>query len=242
MPPSSDQRLFDAQPPSTTPYTPSDAIASTKRRPTLSSAPCRLITRPPTSSTSPNGTTAKVASAGTRLAHGARKWSSRSASAGVMSSFRRNLIGSATSVFTRPSPAKPKIAARLAPMRSWMRALTLRSKNTPRPITWSARKRAKRTFAAAMATSGATLRVGQPLDQGERPLDGQVLVVLGVVHLQDGRRVAGGEALDLLEREAPVGGLLAVPDAEPLLDGGPDVVRPAQRAREVAAHLEVPAA
>src|SRR5438552_1271430 len=242
MPPSSDQRLFDAQPPSTTPYTPSDAIASTKRRPTLSSAPCRLITRPPTSSTSPNGTTAKVASAGTRLAHGARKWSSRSASAGVMSSFRRNLIGSATSVFTRPSPAKPKIAARLAPMRSWMRALTLRSKNTPRPITWIARKRAKRTFAAAMATSGATLRVGQPLDQGERPLDGQVLVVLGVVHLQDGRRVAGGEALDLLEREAPVGGLLAGTDAEPLLERGPRVVRPAQGARQVAADLEVPAA
>src|SRR5205809_838803 len=161
MPPSSDQRLFDAQPPSTTPY--------------------------------------------------------------------------------RPSPAKPKMAARLAPIRSWISALTLRSKNTPRPITWSARKRAKRTFAAAMATSGVTLGAGQALDQGERPLDGQVLVVLRVVDLEHGRRVAGREALDLLEREPSVRGLLAGTDAEALFERGPDVVRPAQRARQVAADLEVPA-
>src|SRR5205823_4442507 len=115
------------------------------------------------------------------------------------------------------------MAARLAPIRSWISALTLRSKNTPRPITWSARKRAKRTFAAAMATSGVTLGAGQALDQGERPLDGQVLVVLRVVDLEHGRRVAGT-------------------DAEALFERGPDVVRPAQRARQVAADLEVPAA
>src|SRR5437773_2599692 len=199
------------------------------------------MVRPPTWSTSPNGTTAKVTSTGTRLSTGARKWRTRSLPAGTTSSFRRNLIGSATSVFTSPSPAKPRMAARFAPMRSWMSALTFRSKNTPRPITCTTRRTMKSAFAAVMATSPTALLAGQALDQDERARDVQVLVVLLVVHLQAGGGPAGGQALDLLERELPVTRALAVADAEPRLERVQDVPGTAQRAGEVAAHLDVPA-
>src|SRR5437879_568431 len=198
------------------------------------------MVRPPTSSTSPNGTTAKVTSTGTRLSTGARKWSRWSVPASTTSSFKRNLIGSATSVFTSPKPAKPRMAARFAPMRSWMSALTFRSKNTPRPITCTTRRTMKSDFAAVMATSTA-LPAGQALDQGERARRVQVLMVLLVVHLEAGSGPARRQALDLLERELPVGRALAVVDAEPRLERVQDVLRAAQRAGEVAAHLDVPA-
>src|SRR5882724_7424194 len=179
--------------------------------PTFRSAAWRLMVRPPTWSTSPKGTTAKVMSTGTRLSTGARKWRRWSAPASTTSSFKRNLTGSATSVFTSPRPAKPKMAARFAPMRSWMSALTFRSKNTPRPITCTTRRTMKSDFAAVMATSATALPAGQALDQGERARHVQVLVVLVVV------------------------------DAEPRLERVQDVLRAAQRAGEVAAHLDVPA-
>src|SRR5438132_5116849 len=242
MLPRSDQRLFEAQPPSTTPYTPREAMASTKRIPTFNSAACRLMVRSPIWRTSPNGMTAKGRRAGTRLTSGASVCSSRSTAAGVMSSFSRNLIGSATSVFTRPRPAKPRIAARLAPIRSWMTALTLRSKNTPSPTTCNASRMPKSALPAVVVASTATLGAGETLDQLERPGDGEVLMVLGVVHLQDGCRPAGRQTLDLLEGEAAVGGSLAVADAEAALDGHLDRPCPAQRARQVAAELDVPAA
>src|SRR6266571_3910207 len=156
MPPSSDQRLFDAQPPTTT---------------------------------------------GTRLSTGARKWRRWSVPASTTSSFKRNLIGSATSVFTSPRPAKPRMAARFAPMRSWMSALTFLSKKTPSPITCRTRRTMKSDFAAVMATSATALLAGQALDQGERARHVQVLVVLVVVHLEAGSAPARRQALDLLERE-----------------------------------------
>src|SRR5256712_13731822 len=209
--------------------------------PTFSSAAWRLMVRPPTWRTSPKGTTAKVTSTGTRLSTGARKWRTRSVPAGTTSSLSRNLIGSATSVFTSPRPAKPRMAARLAPMRSWMSALTFRSKKTPRPITWTIRSTMKSALAAVMATSATALLAGQALDQGERARDVQVLVVLLVVHLEAGGGPAGGQALDLLEREPPVGRPLAVADAEARLERAQDVPGAAQRAGEVAAHLDVPA-
>jgi hypothetical protein len=84
-------------------------------------------------STSPNGMTAKVTSAGNTAMQGASVCSSRSAPRGMMSSLVRNLSGSAISVLTRPAPAKPKIAARLAPMRSWISALPLRSTQPSSP-------------------------------------------------------------------------------------------------------------
>src|SRR6185369_7998937 len=191
---------------------------------------------------SPNGTTANVISTGTTLRTGAMKWSRRSVPAGTTSSFTRNLTGSATSVFTRPSAATPKIEARFAPMRSWMSALTFLSKNTPRLITWSTRRTEKSAFAAAMASSTATLLARQALDQGERARHVEVLVVLAVVDLEAGRGPAGGETLDLLEREEPVTGALAVPDTEPVLERTLDVDRAAERSGEIPSELDVPAA
>ncbi len=119
--------------------------------PTSSDAACRLMVRSPISSTSPNGMTAKAAMAGITASTGASVCSRRSAPAGRTSSLSRNLIGSATSVLIRPWPANPKMAARLAPMRSWMMALTLRSKNTPRPITCSAISRMTTAFRQAIS-------------------------------------------------------------------------------------------
>src|SRR5919197_1721543 len=215
-------------------------MARIQRMPTFRSAACRLMVRPPTSSTSPNGTTAKVTSTGTRLSTGARKWSRWSVPAGTTSSFKRNLMGSATSVLTSPKPAKPRMAARFAPIRSWMSALTLRSKKTPSPITCTTRRTMKSDFAAVMATSATALFARQALDQRERARHVQVLVVLLVVHLETGGGVARRQALDLLERELPVRRALAVADAEPRLERAQDVLGAAQRAGEFAAHLDVP--
>src|SRR5256886_444997 len=204
--------------------------------PTFSSAAWRLMVRPPTWSTSPNGTTAKVTSTGTRLSTGARKWRTWSVPASTTSSFKRNLIGSATSVFTSPRPAKPRMAARFAPMRSWMSALTFRSKNTPRPITCTTRRTMKSDFAAVMATSATALPAGQALDQGERARHVQVLVVLLVVHLEAGggrraaRRVgwrarsAGSSASAAAEKRGPAASVVTLaPDHVDLPEGGDDV-------------------
>src|SRR2546425_5586020 len=197
--------------------------------------------RPPTWSTSPKGTTAKVTSTGTRRSTGARKWSRWSVPASTTSSFKRNWIGSAPRVSTTPKPAKPRMAARFAPMRSWMSALTFRSKNTPGPSTCRTRRTMKSDFAAVMATSATALPAGQALDQRERARHVQVLVVLLVVHLEAGSGPARRQALDLLEREPPVGRAPAVADAEPRLERVQDVLGAPERAGEVAAHLDVPA-
>jgi hypothetical protein len=68
---------------------------------------------------------------------------------------------------------------------------------------------------------------GQPVDQRERRPDGEVFVVLGVVHLDRRGGAATGQALHLFEREPPVGGLLAVADAEALGDRLADAQRAA---------------
>src|SRR5262245_48444440 len=183
--------------------------------------------------------TANATMAGTTASTGASQCSTRSAPAICTSSLSRNLIGSATSVFTAPSAATPKMAARFAPMRSCMSALPLRSKNSPAAITCSMRIRMKAASATAITTSismGSLAR--QPVDEGHRAGDVEVLVVLLVVHLHDGRRSAGAEAFDLLQLEAAIGRLLAVGNPEPILDGAEDMLRTAQRTREVAADLE----
>src|SRR5262245_10550667 len=207
--------------------------------PTLRDAACSEIVRSPITSTSPNGITAKATMAGTTASTGASQCNTRSAPAIRTSSLSRNFIGSATRVFTAPSAATPKMAARFAPIRSCMRALPLRSKKSPAAITCSMRIRMKAASATAITTSismGSFVR--QPVDERLRPRDVEVLVVLLVVHLHDGRRPAGSQALDLLQLEAAVGRPLAVGDPEPLLDGAEDLLGAAQRAREVAADLD----
>ena len=62
-----------------------------------------------------------------------------------------------------------------------------------------------------------------------------------VVDHHDRRGAAAREALDLFEREETVGRALAVADAEPGHERVTHVEGTAQRAREVPAHLEMPA-
>src|SRR3546814_1323650 len=64
------------------------------------------------------------------------------------------------------------------------------------------------------------------------------LLVVEVVDLRHRRVGAGAEALDLDDREQPVGGHLAQADAELLLAGLGDAVRAAQPAGRGAANLD----
>src|SRR6266436_2147827 len=160
--PRSDQRLFVAQPPRTTPSTESPDIASTYRMPTFSSATWRLISRPPITMTSPNGTAANVTSTGNTARNGPKKCKSLSAPSGITSSFVNILIGSAISVFTMPrlnDRMPPKMLARLAPMRSWMSALPLRSTHKSRTVRLSTRSSITSDLTAAIAASAHTRRI-----------------------------------------------------------------------------------
>src|SRR5262249_10496341 len=140
------------------------------------------------------------------------------------------------------------MAARFAPMRSWMMALTLRSKYTPMAITWSAISSMTTALAQAMATS-TPITVpspiptrslgGEPVEQRFERRHVQVLVVGRVAHLHHRRGAAAGQTLDLLEGEAPVGRLLARPDVEAALDAGTQVIRSTERAGQVDAQLQV---
>ena len=118
--------------------------------------------------------------------------------------------------------------ARFAPMRSWMMALTLRSKKTPMPIDlerdqqdrrrpWRTRWRRRYPSILPAALSAISRPRGDraaPPARGRRGSRGS-----RVVHLHHRRRAAAGQALDLLEREAAVGGALRRADAEAALDG-----------------------
>src|SRR2546426_10640812 len=107
-----------------------------------------------------------------------------------------------------------------------MSALTFRSKKTPSPITCRTRRTMKSDFAAVMATSATALPARQALDQGERARHVQVLVVLLVVHLEAGSGPTRRQALDLLQREPPVGRAPPLADAEPPPERMPDRLPP----------------
>jgi len=74
----------------------------------------------------PKGSTAKAAVAVKQARNGARVWRNLLALGGMKSSFMMPLSASAR-LWTRPIKRKPRIEARLAPMRSCMMALCLRS-------------------------------------------------------------------------------------------------------------------
>src|ERR1700687_1893925 len=101
--------------------------------PTLISAAWSVVVREPIFTTSPNGTTAKVISTGNSARNGASAWRNLSAPSGTKSSLVKSFSGSAISVLTTPKLGRPirlpspVMSARLAPMRSWMSALPLRS-------------------------------------------------------------------------------------------------------------------
>src|SRR2546426_6174157 len=111
--------------------------------PTLRFAACSVIVRSPMMRTSPKGMAMKVTSAGTSARIGARVCKSLSAPGGTKSSLVKSLIGSATKVLMMPrlKGSLPKIAARLAPMRSCTAALPLRSTHKSNPPRLSTIKR-----------------------------------------------------------------------------------------------------
>ena len=89
--------LFDAQPPSRMPYTPSEEIASRKTMPTLTFAIQGVTVYPNTWNVPPPemGITARAVKAGITVRMGARVKRKRSARSGMMSSLIRSLIPSA---------------------------------------------------------------------------------------------------------------------------------------------------
>ena len=190
--------------------------------------------------------TAKAARAGHRRpGTGASVCSRRSAPAGTTSSFRRNLIGSATSVLMRPRPAKPKMdgavgadavlddRADLA-LEEHAHAHHLQGdQQDDEDAPWRRRWRRRRPCVtrAASRSSSASARATSRFSW----YSALFTCITGAVPQL-------AEALDLLEREAAVGACARRADAEPALDRGAELVGAAQRARQVAADLEVPAA
>src|ERR1051325_5154438 len=120
-PPSNEYLLFDDQPASTTPYTPSDPIARMKRNPIGNGASAVSIVPHCDSHGAPYGMTDHVSSAGMNDITGARMNSGRYAWSGYVSSFMMFLTPSATDC---SNPCGP---TRLGPRRSWMKAHTRRS-------------------------------------------------------------------------------------------------------------------
>ncbi len=128
---------------------------------------CSSIARPAMWTVSPNGIAANATTTGNRFTHGASVCKKRSTCAGMRSSLVRNFSGSAISVLTRPAPAKPKMLARFAPMRSWMRALPLRSIHPSIPARPNRSRMTTTALRPAMAIS-IPMRHTDP-DSGPRP-------------------------------------------------------------------------
>src|SRR5512146_1809865 len=208
-------------------------------------AACSVMVREPICTASPNGTTAKVIITGNSARNGARPWRNLSAPSGTKSSLVKSFSGSAISVLTRPRLGRPirlpspVIEARLAPIRSWMSALPLRSNHNRTPARLST---ITTTTIALMASISRSISTGGKLV--DKPVDGflgQVFVVALVVELEHRRGGARGEAFDQAQGEFAVGGGLAGCDAERASDTTRDPLGTAQPARQVGANLEVPA-
>src|SRR5262249_32301133 len=143
--------------------------------------------------------------------------------------------------------------ARLAPIRFWIKAEPFRSTQSSSTVRWRTMSTTASAFTAAITSSTSAALTPppsarfdarfrsfprQPLDQVERALAVEVLVVV-VVPLHHRRGAARCQTLDLVERELAVGRGAAEPDAEALLDRLHDVVGAPQHARHVGADLQV---
>src|SRR3984893_5605045 len=124
IPPSSGYLEPLDHPASTTPYTASDPIASTHRRPTLRSAISKVARWPKSSTDVPKGIEAKARKAASIEMPGARAKVTWSAVIGVMGSLNMSFSPSATLV------RRPNGPQRLGPSRLCMWATTLRSNQT----------------------------------------------------------------------------------------------------------------
>src|SRR4029453_16876756 len=141
--------------------------------PPESSTACRLISRPPITSTAPKGTTANGRKSGNTPPQGASQCRKRSAAAGTMSSLVRSFSGSAIRVFTMPrlnGKSPPNTFARSAPPRSWMRAEPLRSIHSRRTVTCRQMSRATSAVPRLMIRSTpAPARVAEDVDRPSVP-------------------------------------------------------------------------
>src|SRR5262249_880763 len=111
----------DAQPASTTPYTPIEEHASTSRTATGMSVSCSGVRWPKTDTFGPNGMTENAVNAQTAEMTGAKKYTTLSASFGMMSSLNASFSPSASDW------SRPNGPTRLGPGRTCMRATTRRS-------------------------------------------------------------------------------------------------------------------
>ena len=98
-----------------------ELIASTNSTPTGRSVSCSGTLLPLMLTVGPNGMTLKARNAGMAEITGARMYTGRSASAGMMSSFSASLMPSARPCSTPPGPT------RFGPTRCCIRATTRRS-------------------------------------------------------------------------------------------------------------------
>src|SRR5271169_3315496 len=173
------------------------------------------MVREPICTTSPNGTTAKVIITGNSVRNGASPWRNLSAPSGTKSSLVKSFSGSAISVLTRPRFGRPirlpspVNEARLAPIRSWMSALPLRSNHSRTPDRL-------RTITTTMIALMASIRrsistAGKLVDKPSGGILGQVFIVALVVELEHRRGGARGQAFDEAQREFAVGRGLARP-------------------------------
>src|SRR5262249_58312009 len=80
---------------------------------------------------------------------------------------------------------------------------------------------------------------GEAVEKHIERRDVEALVIGRVAYLHHRRRATARQALHLLERETAVGGPLLGADAETALDDRAQLIRAAQRARQVDAELEM---
>src|SRR6266566_949420 len=104
-PPSNAYLLFEDQPASTIPYTPSELIARMKRKPTGKSATTRSILPQRVGTGAPNGMTHHVVSAGMNESTGASTNNGLFTPAGIVSSFMKFLRPSAAGC-SQPLPTR----------------------------------------------------------------------------------------------------------------------------------------
>src|SRR5512136_1618191 len=148
-------------------------MARTKSRAALRSATWRAIRRPPRVTASPKGTATTVTATKKKDKNGARVCRNRSEKDGTKSSLKIILRASAKG-WKRPKARTPKSEARLAPMRSCMTALSLRSTQvrTRARIMVQARARTMRTSIMALPQLHSQFpgQPGQDLPLGQAAL------------------------------------------------------------------------
>src|SRR2546423_11306949 len=140
-PPSSGYVEPDAQPPSTTPYTPIEEQASTSSTATGMSVICNGVCWPAMDTWGPNGITENAVNAHTVEMTGAKKYTTLSASRGMMSSLNASFSPSASDW------SRPNGPTRFGPGRTCMRATTRRSYQIAKSVMTTRKTKTARTLA-----------------------------------------------------------------------------------------------